>query len=325
MFQFDGWLSIVLTLALVVLALLLMRWMRRKRSMIRLERDASGLWRYHRESVFRKKLAYRHQLGGDPRDDDVETVAVLHFEGDIRARQHRAFGALVDEVAVNREEIDEVVVVLTSPGGMVPPYGHAFAQMERLRALGIRVTACVDVVAASGGYLMCLPAHKIVAAPLAIVGSIGVMAFVPNIRKMLLRHDINPRTFTAGKYKSTVNLTDDATPEEVERFQQQLEVIHAQFAGAVKKYRPDVDIDQVATGEHWTAAEALEKSLRLVDELGTSEQYLLERNRFADLVFIGQRRNLFDDGFGKMISRVSDVVEARVYERMAAQERWLSI
>ncbi|MCB0346628.1 MAG: protease SohB [Bdellovibrionales bacterium] len=318
MFQFDTWLSVLLVLAIAALSLMLWRWWRRKRSMVKLERDPSGMWRYHRDTMYQKKLAYRHQLGGDPREENVETVAVISFTGDIRARQHKSLGALVDEVVVNAEDLDEVVVVLNSPGGMVPPYGHAYSQMERLRALGIRLTVCVDVVAASGGYLMTLPAHKIVAAPLAIVGSIGVMAFVPNFREMLLSHKITPRTFTAGKFKRTVTLTDEATDEEVARFQEQLEEIHRQFAAAVKKYRPDVDTDKVATGEHWTAEESLEKELGLVDELGTSEQYLLERNRYADLVFISQRRNLFDDGFGRMISRLSDEVEERVYSRLAA-------
>lgn len=273
--------------------------------------------------MFQKKLAYRHQLGGDPRDEDVETIAVIHFAGDIRARQHRTLGALVDEIAVNADALDEVVVILNSPGGMVPPYGHAYSQMERIRALGVNLTVCVDVVAASGGYLMTAPAHKIIAAPLSIVGSIGVMAFVPNFRELLLEHKITPRTFTAGKFKRTVSLTDEASEEEIARFQEQLEEIHKQFSAAVKKYRPGVDIERVATGEHWTAEESLEKELGLVDDLGTSEQYLLERNRFADLVFISQRRNFFDDGFGKMIGRISDEVEARVYGRLTAGQHGL--
>jgi serine protease SohB len=137
---------------------------------------------------------------------------------------------------------------------------------------------------------MSLPAHKILAAPFAMVGSIGVVSFVPNIRRLLQKLNIEPRTFTAGNFKRTVTFTDDASPEEVDHYRQQLALIHAQFKTALKKYRPQVDVDQVATGEAWLASSTVEKNLGLVDGLRVSSDYLLELNREKCLVHLSRKK-----------------------------------
>ena len=283
-------LGIALLALLVALGVLRSR---RKRAALRLEKDASGLWRYHPDTKFTRKQAYLPRIastessasleaggraadghvgqslaGGSPggaavpadgkmsgsgtgespdarrrktksaqSQDSQKPLAVLTFRGDVRAKHHDTFSRMIDEVVLNKEKLSEVVVRMTSPGGMVSQYGHVLAEMERIRAAGLPLTVCVDVVAASGGYLASLPATKILAAPFAVVGSVGVVAFVPNFRDFLTSHRIQPRTFTAGKYKRTVTLTDDANPEEVERFQAQLESIHVQFRELLVRYR----------------------------------------------------------------------------------------
>ena len=312
----NAWFYVLVLSCFALLVVLWRLWRGRKRK-FRLEQDKTGFYRYHKDSVFKKKDAYRAVLGPDGKKsrkaaEDRKAVAVISFRGDLRAKEHLALADLVDELQVNKDKISEVVVCVTSPGGMVAPYGHAFSEMERIRALGFDLTVCVDVVAASGGYLMSLPAHKIIAAPFAVVGSIGVMAFVPNLRKLLLNNDINPRTFTAGRFKRTVSLTDDAGPEEIARFQQQLDTIHAQFSQAVKKYRPKVDADNVTTGEHWTAQEALDKNLGLVDEIGTSHQYLLRKNEDQDLLFLTRKTHFWEDGLSLFASILADALEARL-------------
>lgn len=223
---------------------------------------------------------------GDEKTGEPGKVAVLKFKGDIRASARFAFAKLVDEVVLNAREFKEVVVVVESPGGGVSEYGMLFAELERMRKCeeNFQLTVVVDTVAASGGYLMSLPAHKILAAPFAMVGSIGVVSFIPNIRELLEANKIKPRTFTAGDFKRTVTLTDEGDEKSAEQYKQQLALIHEQFKQALKKYRPQVELEKVATGEAWLASTTVEKELQLVDGLNTSHALLLEMNQSFDLV-----------------------------------------
>jgi len=314
----------ILILALIALIIIFWQRRRRKQGTYRLTKDFTGLWRYHSDTEFERKVAYENQLSKSKSRKERKAekkaaagssdkgIAVLTFDGDVRAKQHKGFAKLVDEVLLNREELCEVVVVITSPGGMVSQYGHVYAEMERIRNTGVSLTVCIDVVAASGGYLMSLPANKIIAAPFSVVGSVGVVAFVPNIRNFLTDHNIQPRTFTSGKYKRTVTLTDDASPDEVARFQSQLETIHRLFLDAVKKYRPAAKMEEVETGQYWSAQESLELGLGLVDEIATSHDYLLQRNKTHDLVLVSHRRNFWDEKLGKFGVALWEGVERRV-------------
>ncbi len=328
----NAWL-IVLVLAAVALLVLLFKMWRARKQCEKLERDKCGLWRYHRQTQFRRQEAFGSKLRkvtrvyqqaelkeksadvASGKDGSAKVIAVIQFKGDLRAKEHTALASLVDELEVNAESLAEVVVCVNSTGGMIAQYGHAFSQMERIRRLGVALTVCIDVVAASGGYLMSIPGTKIIAAPFAIIGSIGVVAFVPNIRKFLTNINIEPRTFTAGRYKRTVTLTDNATSEEVAHFTAQLETIHSMFSAAVGKYRTQVNVETVATGEHWTAQESVEKNLGLVDELGTAHEYLLKRNREHALVHISQRQSFWEDGIGLFISTIAGEIEARFAAR----------
>jgi serine protease SohB len=316
-----NYILILAAVFLLILALWILLLRKKKfKNTSRLELDPVGLWRYHSDSEFEKKLSYglareSEKPGSkNPKaDKEKKPVAVLEFNGDIRAKQHRGFASLVDEVCVNKDKVSEVVVVITSPGGMVAQYGHVYSQMERLRGAVSKLTVCIDVVAASGGYLMSLPANKIIAAPFSMVGSIGVVAFVPNARKLLNKFDIEPRTFTAGNLKRTVGLFDDASEEEVEHFQGQLETIHSQFLAAVKKYRPQVKFEEIETGAHWSAEDSVSKELGLVDEIGCSEHYLITLNEKEDLIFIKKKKGSFlENGIlglaGAMVDRAFDNV-----------------
>ena len=168
---------------------------------------------------------------------------------------------------------DEVVVKVESGGGMVHSYGLASSQLTRITNKNIPLTICVDKVAASGGYMMACVANKIVAAPFAIVGSIGVIAQLPNFNKLLKKNHIDFEQFTAGEFKRTVTVFGENTDKGRQKFQHELEETHLLFKDFVQKHRAVLDINQVATGEHWFGYQALE--LKLVDELSTSDEYLL--------------------------------------------------
>lgn len=285
-----------------------------------IERDATGLLQYHQDTEYERVLSRKSPMVLQPEGAAptviVETrkpIAVLSFDGTIQAKGYREFAKLVDEIEINRNRLSEVVVRVTSPGGTVPEYGYLCAEMERIRNLDLPLTVCVDTVAASGGYLMSLPATRIVAAPFAAVGSIGVVAFVPNARKLLERIGIDPRVITAGKLKRTLTTFDNEGPdsEAHKEFQSQLESIHRQFTAKLKLHRPSAKIDEVTTGKHWSAQESVDLGLGLVDEISTSSAYLLKLNESSDLVVFSQAKP-YRGLIHKLTAAVADQVESRL-------------
>lgn len=198
---------------------------------------------------------------------------VLDFKGSMDAHEVGALREEISAILSVAQTGDEVLLRLESPGGMVHGYGLAAAQLTRLKEKGIKLTAVVDKVAASGGYMMACVADKIVAAPFAIIGSIGVVAQIPNIHRLLKKNDIDVELHTAGEYKRTLTLLGENTEEGREKFKQDLNETHLLFKSFVHKYRPQLDIDSVATGEYWYGTEALNKGL--IDEVGVSDDWLI--------------------------------------------------
>ncbi|AGA35051.1 putative protease sohB [Thioalkalivibrio nitratireducens DSM 14787] len=209
-------------------------------------------------------------------------VYVLRFQGDLRATRTDNLREEVSAVlTLARPGTDRAVLCLESAGGLVPSYGLAAAQLARLREAGLELTVAVDRVAASGGYLMAAVAHRIVAAPFAVVGSIGVVAQIPNIHRLLKRHDVDIELLTAGQYKRTLTVLGKNTPEGRAKFQQELEETHGLFKAYLQRYRPQLELETLATGEHWYGEQALERGL--VDELRTSDDLLLALAREHEL------------------------------------------
>jgi serine protease SohB len=241
----------------------------------------------------------------------IRPVVAVRFDGDLFASERKGFAQMVDEILVNRERVDSVVVVVSSPGGSVSHYGQMFSEMERIRESGLNLTVCVDTTAASGGYLMSLPAHKIVAAPYAMVGSIGVVSEFVNGYEFLKERGIEPITMTAGKYKRSVTPIGQITEEGKQHFQERLEAIHRLFIVSVKKYR-DVDADRVCNGDYWTAQESVDLNLGLVDELGTSQDYLFKLNQANDLVMISQKKSKLDQGLMRVSMQLLDAIMSRL-------------
>lgn len=214
-------------------------------------------------------------------DKIKQRIFVLNFKGDIRAT---AVASLREEITAlltiaNKE--DEVLLCLENSGGTVHEHGLAASQLLRIRQREIPLVIAVDKVAASGGYLMACTANKIIAAPFAIIGSIGVLAQIPNFRRVLEKHGVDFEQITAGKYKRTITMFGKNTDEDRAKLKQDLEEIHDLFKSSITEHRKELDIEKVATGEHWYGQKAL--ALKLVDELMTSDDYLLEKSKVADL------------------------------------------
>ena len=208
-------------------------------------------------------------------------VYVLNFDGNISAS---AVGHLREEITAVLTQAtpnDEVLLKLESSGGMVHSYGLASSQLDRLRKKNVPLTVCVDKVAASGGYMMAGVADKILAAPFAIIGSIGVVAQMPNFNKVLKKHDVEFELLTAGEHKRTLTMFGENTEKGREKFIEELEDTHQLFKDYVSTRRPQLDIDKIATGEIWFGSRA--KDMELIDDIQTSDEYLVSRIEEADV------------------------------------------
>ncbi len=206
---------------------------------------------------------------------------VIDFKGDLKATAVASLREEVTAILDVAEQDDEVIVRLENHGGVVHEHGLAASQLSRIRDREIPLIVCVDKVAASGGYLMACVASKVYAAPFAILGSIGVLAQIPNFNRMLDSHGVDFEQITAGKHKRTVTMFGKNTDEDRAKLKEELEDVHTLFKDAVSRYRPELDLDQVATGEHWYGTRALE--LGLADEIRTSDELLKERIDERDL------------------------------------------
>jgi ClpP class serine protease len=234
-------------------------------------------------------------------------VAVIKVSNDAMANGRVLFAKLVDEVIANRERFSRVVVIANSPGGGASQYGHMLYEMTRLRRCsGLHITAVVDVVAASGGMLQILPAHLIVAAPWAIIGSIGVVTEFLNFNGLLEALGITPVEVTAGKFKRTLTMYGKVDDVKKGHMEAQLAAIHRQFIAAVKQFRPTVDEDKVCNGDHWTAQEVFDQKLGLVDRLGSSQELLFEVNQHHDLIILEENANPWEKGVFRFLTKLVD-------------------
>jgi serine protease SohB len=240
----------------------------------------------------KEKLKEIHK--GEKKESDKKRIYALNFHGDIRASAVAALREEITAILTVASKNDEVFLRLESGGGVVHGYGLAASQLMRLREKNIPLTVSVDKVAASGGYMMACVANQIIAAPFAIIGSIGVIAQVPNFNKVLKKHDVEFEQFTAGEFKRTVTMFGENTKEAKAKFREEIEDIHVLFKDFIVQHRPGVDIARVSTGESWPGTRALERNL--VDEMKTSDDYLLENSQHADIFEIKyvSRKSVFE-------------------------------
>ena len=231
-----------------------------------------------------KAKAKEEKKSGKHEDDDKPRLFVVDFHGSIDAKEVSSLREEITAILSIATKEDEVFVRLESGGGMVHGYGLASSQLDRVRQNKIPLTVSVDKVAASGGYMMACVANKIISAPFAILGSIGVIAQVPNFHKLLKKNDIDFEQFTAGEFKRTVTMFGENTKKGKEKFTEELEETHILFKDFVSEHRAILDVKKVATGEHWFGTKALE--LGLVDKIQTSDDYLQSSSKTHNIVAI---------------------------------------
>ena len=261
-----------------------------------------------------KKLVKKEKAGGET---EKQRVFVLNFKGDIRASAVEQLRHEISAILGVATPKDEVLLRLESPGGMVHSYGLAASQLQRIKDKNIPLIISVDKIAASGGYMMASLADRIISAPFAIIGSIGVVASIPNINKLLKKNDIEYLEITAGEYKRTLTPLGEVTEPGMKKFKEQIEETHILFKNHVKGQREQVDLEKVATGEYWYGLQA--KELELVDEIGTSDDYLLNLSDTHSLleVSMNQKKGLKEklaESLSLNLEKVFDLMENRIWK-----------
>jgi serine protease SohB len=247
-------------------------------------RAVLGKAQLKKESKERRKGEKQHAKQGSQR----QRVFVLDFKGDVRASATSSLREEVSAVLAVATKEDKVLLRLENAGGTVHEHGLAASQLARIKGRGIPLIVSVDKVAASGGYLMACVADRILAAPFAIIGSIGVIAQLPNFNRLLEEKGVDFEQVTAGRYKRTLTLFGKNTEEGREKLKDELEEVHEIFKDQISEHRPDIDLDKVATGEHWYGVRAIK--LNLIDEIGTSDDFLLEAAGEFDLYGVSYKR-----------------------------------
>jgi serine protease SohB len=243
-----------------------------------LKKDAKEEKKKEKEKYKTLKKDLKEGEGPRPR------MFVLDFVGDVQASEVVNLREEITAILSLAEEQDEVLVRLESAGGVVHGYGLAASQLQRVRNKSVSLTVAVDKVAASGGYMMACIANKIIAAPFSLLGSIGVVAEIPNFHRILKKNDIDVEILTAGEYKRTLTLFGENTDKAREKFVDDLEDVHELFKNFVSDNRPQLDIEKVATGEAWFGKRALERDL--VDELKTSDEYIVDSCATRDVFLV---------------------------------------
>ncbi|KJY90719.1 peptidase [Vibrio neptunius] len=237
-------------------------------------RDKADKKQEKEKTKAREKEVKQASKDGDLDSKREPHLFVLDFKGSIDAKEVASLREEVTAILAVAREGDEVLLRLESGGGMVHGYGLASSQLDRIKAAKLPLTIAVDKVAASGGYMMACIADKIVSAPFAIVGSIGVIAQLPNFNKVLKKYNIEYEQLTAGEYKRTLTMFGENTDKARDKFKQELEETHGLFKDFIRERRPELELDKVATGEHWFGTQA--HSLGLVDEIKTSDDLVVE-------------------------------------------------
>lgn len=274
----------------------------------------------------KKEEAKARKSNPEPEAEARKRVYVLDFDGDMRASQVEELRQCITAVlTLARAGTDEVMLRLESPGGMVHGYGLAASQLARLRKHGIQLTICVDRVAASGGYMMACVGNRLLAAPFAYIGSIGVLVQLPNVHRLLKHNKVDFEMVTAGEYKRTLTTFGENTDKDRAKVQEEVDQMHALFKRFIEEHRSGMDMGAIATGEVWTGLQALERGL--IDAIETSDEWVMQQCREADVYNVSweEKKPLKDrlsSLFEGSLSAVLDRTLWRVLQRADKERYW---
>jgi len=296
-----------------------------KDEIVKAVEDEHTLKKVHKEEkkkAKKEKKAKKKSLGKE--GDAKKRIFVLNFDGDPKASQvDELRKAITAVLTMAKPEKDEVMLRLESPGGMVHAYGLAASQLQRIRSREIPLTICVDKVAASGGYMMACVANKLIAAPFAYIGSIGVLVQMPNFNRLLKDKHVDYEMVTAGEYKRTLTMFGENTKKDREKMEEDIQEVHTLFKDFVRTSRPDMAIDKLATGETWLGSRARE--LGLVDETGTSDEYIAAACDNAEVYEVAyEKKKNITDKLGSVLEGALDNILMRWLQRSGNKDELIS-
>ncbi len=256
-------------------------------------------------------------------EERKKRIYVIDFNGDVEASSAESLGQTITAVLTMAEPKDEIVLRLESPGGQVHAYGFASSQVRRIKDHDIPLTICVDKMAASGGYMMACNADKILAAPFAILGSVGVVAELPNFNRVLRKYDVDYDIYTAGDFKRTVTMLGENTEEGKKKFNEEIEATHQLFKNHVSTHRPHLNIEKIATGEHWYGSQCIE--LGLIDEICTSDEYIFAQRNDADIYEVTfEFKRSMAEKLGLNLETLMERTLVRVWQKLFARHNRVS-
>ena len=212
-----------------------------------------------------------------------------------------------------------LVLDIDSPGGGVPASDLLYRAVAKIAAEK-PVVASIRGIGASGAYMMCCAAHKVVANPGAIVGSIGVISIRPVLQELLSRLGVGIKVNKSGELKDMGAFWRDATPEETRKMQELISDSYDVFVDIVARARKmdESKVRDLATGEVYWAPKA--KDLGLVDELGDLDRAI---DLAAELsgaprrpVYVRRRRGIRERIFGPLAESMVETVVAEAERRM---------
>lgn len=280
--------------------------------------DKNALKKLAKEQKKEAKAKSKSKNKEQGEESQKSRLYVIDFKGSMDAHEVEHLREEITAILCVANKEDEVLVRLESGGGVVHGYGLAASQLQRIKEKGLKLTIAVDKVAASGGYMMACVADKLLASQFAYIGSIGVLAQLPNFNKLLKKNDIEFEQHTAGEFKRTLTIFGENNDEGRAKFKEEIEEIHVLFKDFVHSQRPDMDIDKVATGEYWPGVKA--KALGLIDDITTSDDYILshypEREIFS--VKYSVKKNVAE----KLGMSAANVVERVFMKSMNKARYW---
>ena len=271
-----------------------------------------------KEAKAKNKAKNKAKITEQGEESEKSRLYVIDFKGSMDANEVEHLREEITAILCVANKEDEVLVRLESGGGVVHGYGLAASQLQRIKEKGLKLTIAVDKVAASGGYMMACVADKLLASQFAYIGSIGVLAQLPNFNKLLKKNDIEFEQHTAGEFKRTLTVFGENNDEGRAKFKEEIEEIHVLFKDFVQSQRPDMDIDKVATGEYWPGIKA--KSLGLIDDITTSDDYILSHYSAREIFSVkyAVKKNVAE----KLGMSAANVVERVFMKSMSKARHW---
>lgn len=255
-------------------------------------------------NIILKKKEYKIYKKNKVKNENKNNLFVIRFNGDIYAKETIKLKEIISNIILIAKKDDEVMLILNSSGGLVNNYGLAASQLERIKKQNIKLTVSIDLIAASGGYLMAVVADKIIASEFSISGSIGVIGQIPNFNRLLDKNYIDIEQHTSGKYKRNLTIFGKNTENDRKKFIEILEKTHELFNNFILKHRKDIDIEKISTGEYWYAKEAL--NLHLIDEIKTSDEYIIEKLDSSNIYEIKIKSN-------SLIKNLTSIIKNKIF------------